>query len=201
MSQLHCTGQIRIQNATNWLKDSLANLLLCALLRDSERRLLGDQPDSADDLLRDQTLQEHAAALSGTHAQTGLEQMVTQSAESAAAVMASASEAVQPAQDPRPAPDSRQDANGQNRQQAGSSQSSSSSNSGRPRLVWRLLALIQRIDEESWTCYVFFVLIFVLDMSLLTMLFPVSLAAYALATQRPSAFYWQVSPCIGHQSP
>ena len=59
-------------------------------------------------------------------------------------------------------------------------------------LSW-LLALVRRVDEESWTCYVLFVLIFVLDVSLLTMLFPISLAAYALLTQRPSALYWQVS--------
>lgn len=55
------------------------------------------------------------------------------------------------------------------------------------------LKLMQRIDEESWTCYVLFVLIFVLDVSLLTMVFPVSLALYALLTQRPRAVYWQVS--------
>lgn len=59
-------------------------------------------------------------------------------------------------------------------------------------LSW-LLSLTQRVDEESWTCYVLFVLVFVLDVSLLTMLFPVSLAGYALLTQRPSALYWQVS--------
>lgn len=59
-------------------------------------------------------------------------------------------------------------------------------------LSW-LLGLTQRVDEESWTCYVLFVLVFVLDVSLLTMLFPVSLAGYALLTQRPSARYWQVS--------
>lgn len=52
---------------------------------------------------------------------------------------------------------------------------------------------MQCIDEESWTCYVLFVLIFVLDVSLLSMVFPVSLAAYALLTQRPRALYWQVS--------
>ena len=51
---------------------------------------------------------------------------------------------------------------------------------------------IQRADEESWLCYVLFVLLFILDFSLLTMLFPVSLAAYALATQKPSQRYWQV---------
>ncbi len=56
-----------------------------------------------------------------------------------------------------------------------------------------LLSWVQRADQESYTCYVLFVLIFILDFSLLTMLFPVSLAAYALATQRPSRLYWQVS--------
>ena len=50
----------------------------------------------------------------------------------------------------------------------------------------------QHVDEESYTCYVLFILIFVLDFSLLTMLFPVTLAAYALATQKPSQRYWQV---------
>ena len=56
-----------------------------------------------------------------------------------------------------------------------------------------LLSWVQRADQESYTCYVLFVLIFILDFSLLTMLFPVSLAAYVLATQRPSRLYWQVS--------
>ena len=66
-------------------------------------------------------------------------------------------------------------------------------------LSW-LLALVQRVDEESWTCYVLFVLIFVLDVSLLTMLFPISLAAYALLTQRPSALYWQVGAPVSTRS-
>lgn len=57
-----------------------------------------------------------------------------------------------------------------------------------------LSAWVQHADEESYTCYVLFILIFVLDFSLLTMLFPVSLAAYALATQKPSRHYWQVTP-------
>ena len=51
---------------------------------------------------------------------------------------------------------------------------------------------MQRADEESYMCYILFVLIFVLDFSLFTMLFPFSLAAYALATQKPSRRYWQV---------
>lgn len=51
----------------------------------------------------------------------------------------------------------------------------------------------QHADEESYTCYILFVLIFVVDFSLLTMLFPVSIAAYALATQKPSQRYWQVA--------
>ena len=55
-----------------------------------------------------------------------------------------------------------------------------------------LLSWVERADQESYTCYVLFVLIFILDFSLLTMLFPVSLAAYALATQRPSRLFWQV---------
>ena len=65
------------------------------------------------------------------------------------------------------------------------------------RVSW-LLSWVQRADQESYTCYVLFVLIFILDFSLLTMLFPVSLAAYALATQRPSRLYWQVSPFAVH---
>jgi len=62
----------------------------------------------------------------------------------------------------------------------------------RPSWLSWLSSWIQRADQESYTCYVLFVLIFILDFSLLTMLFPISLAAYALATQRPSRLYWQV---------
>jgi len=70
-----------------------------------------------------------------------------------------------------------------------------------PTWVTWLFSWVQRADQESYTCYVLFALIFILDFSLLTMLFPVSLAAYALATQRPSRLYWQVGllavHCIG----
>ena len=67
-----------------------------------------------------------------------------------------------------------------------------------PTWVTWLFNWVQRVDQESYTCYVLFVLIFILDFSLLTMLFPVSLAAYALATQRPSRLYWQVSLIAVH---
>ena len=63
----------------------------------------------------------------------------------------------------------------------------------RPSWLPWLSSWVQRADQESHTCYVLFVFISILDFSLLTMLFPISLAAYALATQKPSRLYWQVS--------
>ena len=74
-------------------------------------------------------------------------------------------------------------------------EASSEEGKGKRRPSWwtRVAGWGQHEDEESYTCYVLFVLIFVLDFSLLTMLFPVTVAAYALATQKPSQHYWQVT--------
>ena len=78
----------------------------------------------------------------------------------------------------------------------GNSASSDQGKGKRRQSCWsRVAGWVQHVDEESYTCYVLFVLIFVLDFSLLTMLFPVTLAAYALATQKPSQRYWQVTFC------
>ena len=77
---------------------------------------------------------------------------------------------------------------------SGNGASGDQSRVNRCRHWWtRLPGWAQHADEESYTCYVLFVLIFVLDFSLLTMLFPVTLAAYALATQKPRQRYWQVA--------
>ena len=77
---------------------------------------------------------------------------------------------------------------------SGNGASDDQSRVNRRRHWWtRLPGWAQHADEESYTCYVLFVLIFVLDFSLLTMLFPVTLAAYALATQKPRQRYWQVA--------
>lgn len=51
---------------------------------------------------------------------------------------------------------------------------------------------MQRHDDESYLCYAAYVLVAVCDFSLLAMLFPVSMVAYALLAQNKARVYWRV---------
>lgn len=53
----------------------------------------------------------------------------------------------------------------------------------------------QRHDDESYLCYAAYVLVAICDFSLLAMVFPVSMVAYALLAQHKARNYWQV--CCG----
>ena len=50
----------------------------------------------------------------------------------------------------------------------------------------------QHGDKESFICYVLYILLFVIDYSLLALVLPLSLFCYAQLAQHPSRLYWQV---------
>lgn len=60
------------------------------------------------------------------------------------------------------------------------------------RALTALQQLMQRHDDESYLCYAAYVLVAVCDFSLLAMLFPVSMVAYALLAQNKARVYWRV---------
>lgn len=64
----------------------------------------------------------------------------------------------------------------------------------RATIVEVLLTLCrwQHGDKESFICYVLYILLFVIDYSLLALVLPLSLFCYAQLAQHPSRLYWQV---------
>ncbi|KAK9824077.1 hypothetical protein WJX72_007565 [[Myrmecia] bisecta] len=64
----------------------------------------------------------------------------------------------------------------------------------RKKLSWwqKLRRRLGRTDRESYICYALYILVFVVDFGVLTLVFQVSVMLYALITQSPSRVYWQL---------
>lgn len=70
--------------------------------------------------------------------------------------------------------------------------SRASSNARPQRKFWAWLQRRwQHGDKESFICYVLYILLFVIDYSLLALVLPLSLFCYAQLAQHPSRLYWQ----------
>lgn len=64
--------------------------------------------------------------------------------------------------------------------------------------IWHwLLKRVLYMDRESYLAYVLFIVLFVADYSLLSLVFPVSTFFYALVSTRPSPHFWQVELGLG----
>ena len=59
---------------------------------------------------------------------------------------------------------------------------------------------LRRPDEESYVCYILFVLLFIADFSILALVLQVALFCYALLAQFPSRIFWQVHPLMQDKS-
>ena len=56
----------------------------------------------------------------------------------------------------------------------------------------KLSRKLRRPDEESYICYILFVLLFITDFSILAVTLQVALFCYALLAQFPARMFWQV---------
>ena len=64
----------------------------------------------------------------------------------------------------------------------------------------KLSRKLRRPDEDSYICYILFVLLFITDFSILALVLQVTLFCYALLAQFPSRVFWQVHSLLQDNS-
>ncbi len=77
---------------------------------------------------------------------------------------------------------------------SGSKEADSEGGAGFLKWLKKLSRKLRRPDEESYICYILFVLLFVTDFSILALILQVALFCYALLAQYPARIFWQVHP-------